>query len=69
MGFAAIFALIEPALKFGLDVVKIIQERKDAGDIRLRDLPCWEEWNTKVIEPDFSLLLQRFNDVHDVKVK
>lgn len=53
------FAVIKLLLQITLEIVDAIKKRKNAGDIRLRDLPGWKRWRRRIMKPDFSKALSR----------
>lgn len=66
MSAAAIISTIldiaVPALKAGAELLQFIRERKDAGDVKLKDIPGFENWKKDAFSANYEGFLKKLRE-------
>jgi len=50
----AILDIAVPALKAGAELLQFIRSRKNAGDVKLKDIPGFENWKKDAFSANYS---------------
>jgi len=66
MSAAAIISTIldiaVPALKAGAELLQFIRTRKNAGDVRLKDIPGFENWKKDAFSANYTGFLKKLRE-------
>lgn len=51
-----------PALKAGAELLQFIRNRKDAGDVKLKDIPGFENWKKDAFSANYTGFLEKLRE-------